>query len=285
MPRVILAIALLLLAPAALADSTRFGVDAELARDDNVTRGVQSPDQKPDTLLSLEPFASHSKRLGDETGIVLRGGARFTHFFDFRDLSQLALSGRAAWRWQPARGFSAPWLDLIGEAQWLTHKDSELRDGHVLAAGIGTGSHVTDRIRLAAGAGIERRSGDDSGLYDLWTKRLWGSLDYRVGLRSVVYGRITRIAGDHVFSAIDPQSQGWLAAISEVTVADPALGSGFISYRIEATTLLYELGFNYPLAGNQALDASITTFKSTSDRDNREYDGAVLRLGYLYRFH
>ncbi|HUG78483.1 MAG TPA: hypothetical protein VML57_13465, partial [Burkholderiales bacterium] len=112
----------------------------------------------------------------------------------------------------------------------------------------------------------------------------FATLDYRVGLRSTVYARVARISGDHAFAAADPTAVNWLTQIDEAAASDPALGPGFTAYRVQAKTLLYDLGFNYPLAGNQALDFSVTHFKAETDRDAREYDGTQVRLAYLYRF-
>jgi len=276
--------ALALAAPALAAEPARFGADAELARDDNVTRGVLDPDRKSDTLLSLGASATRSVLLGPRSGVVFQGGARYTHFADLGDLSNLALSGRAAYRVQPTVGFSNPWLELAAELQWLAHDDSELRDGAIVSLTASLGSHVTDRIRLSAGAGLERRSGGGADVYDLSTNRLFATVDYRTGLRSTLYARIARISGDHVFAAVDPLSLAWLDAIYDRRAADPALGPGFTAYRLEASTTLYDLGFNYPLAGNQAIDVSLTHFAAETDRDSREYDGTQLRVAYLYRF-
>jgi hypothetical protein len=280
----LLAAALALGAPALLAEPARFGADAELARDDNVSRGVVDGDRKSDTLLSLGGSVTRSVLLGPRSGVVFQGGARYTHFADLGDLSNLALSGRAAYRFQPVVGFSMPWLELAGELQWLAHNDSDLRDGAIFSLTAGVGSHVTDRIRLSAGAGVERRSGGDGEVYDLSTSRLFATVDYRLGLRSTLYARLARIAGDHAFAAADPTAIAWLSAIYEASALDPALGPGFNAYRVEAKTLLYDIGFNYPLAGNQAIDVSLTHFAAETDRDAREYDGTQLRVAYLHRF-
>lgn len=280
----LLGAALALAAPAPFAEPARFGADVELARDDNVSRGVVDADRKSDTLLSVGGSATRSVLLGPRSGVVFQGGARYTHFADLGDLSNLALSGRAAYRFQPVVGFSNPWLELAGELQWLAHNDSDIRDGAIVSGTASIGSHVTDRIRLSGGLGLERRSGGEGEVYDLSTNRLFGTVDYRMGLRSTLYARIARVSGDHAFAAADPLAVGWLQPISEASAGDPALGAGFNAYRVQAKTLLYDLGFNYPLAGNQALDFSVTHFTAETDYDSREYDGTQLRVAYLYRF-
>lgn len=267
----------------ALGQPVRFGADAEIERDDNFTRGVQAPDQRSDTRVGVGAEAVKALVLGPRTGAVFRAGARYNHQADFDDTSHVALTGSAAWRIQPVVGFSAPWLEIAGDLQWLRHADSDLRNGTIAALTASVGSYVTDRLRLSAGAGAGRRSGDSTGLYDLSTTRLFATADWRVGARATLYARLSRITGDHVFNAIDPTSQGWLIPISEVLVADPAF-SGFTAYRLEAKTLAYDLGVNYPLGNAHAVDVSLTHYASETDRDAREYDATQVRVAFLYRF-
>lgn len=271
------------------ADSIRYGVDADYVHDSNVTRGPTSVDEKADNIFSAEAYAARSLLLGERSGLVLRGGIKLSEYVAFRDLGNVALSGRVAYRVQPTPGFSAPWLEAVGTAAWLKHRDSELRDGYIVGASLGGGSHLTDRVRIGLGAGIERRNADQGTLYDLSTNRIWATLDYRVGIASTVYGSVTRIAGDHVFNAIYPTAQGQLASYADVIVGDPALANEFggvapIGYRIKASTFVYEAGFNLPLKGNQALDLSASYFDSETDRGAQRYDGTAVRATYMVRF-
>jgi hypothetical protein len=72
-----------------------------------------------------------------------------------------------------------------------------------------------------------------------------------------------------------------------VWALDPALASGFggrapDAYRLDATTLIFELGLNYALSGRQALDFSFLRFNSKADVG--DYDGNQVRATYLHRF-
>ncbi len=253
----VIAAALLLAAQPALADSTSYGLDAEYTRDDNASRGLYDADRKADNILSLEGSATRSMLLGPRSGAVFRASARYSQFTEFKDLSNLALTGRAAWRIQPGSEFSSPFFELAGNLVWLQHADSESRDGTIVSLEASTGSHVTDRVRLGAGFGLDKRDGGGTaGLYDLSTNRLWATMDYRFGLRNTAYVRLQRLAGDHVFCSIT------VSGLSPVWEPDPALASGLgraaDCYRLEATTLSWDIGFNYPLSGNRALDFALT---------------------------
>jgi len=278
------------LAPAVAAEDTRFGLDAEVTHDTNVPRGLDSADTKSDNMALVEGSATRSMLLGPNSGAVFRGAARYSQYLDFKDVSNLALGGRAAWRYQRERSFGAPWYEISGEAQWLNHADSELRDGTVLSVSASVGRYLTDRVRVSGGVGLDKRSGDDTELYSLSTNRVWGTFDYRVGVRDAFYARLTRVAGDHVFTAVSGASRNLLLQSGyEVLVNDPALADGFagvapVAYRVEATTLLYDLGYNLPLAKGQGLDFSLTYYSSKTDLGGYKYDGAQLRATYLYRF-
>jgi len=278
-----IAAALLLAASPALAESARYGLDADLTHDDNASRGLYDADRKADNILSLEGSATRSLLLGPRSGAVFRAAARYSQYLEFKDLSNLALSGRAAWRVQPGLEFNSPFFEIAGSLAWLRHSDSELRDGTIVSLEASTGSHVTDRVRLGAGLGLDRRAGGGTaGLYDLSTTRLWATMDYRFGVRNTAYARLQQVAGDHVFSSIPARG------LSGVWELDPALTSGLgvpgNSYRLDAKTLAWDIGLNYPLSGSRALDFSLTSYTSKSDAGGLKYDGMLLRASYLYRF-
>lgn len=282
--------ALLMLAPVAMqAAETRFGVDAELTHDTNVNRAAWAKEEKSDEILAVEGHAARSFKLSPRSGAVVRGGLRLREHREFGDLSNLAALGRAAYRFQPSPGYTGTWIELSGTAEVLRYRDSGLRDGYIVTGSASVGKYLTDRIRLDAGLGLDEREGKDDSLYDLSTTRAWLTLDYRVTPRITLYGRTTWIQGDHVFTASNLATQGQLGSYSDVIAADPAFADAFggapgTAYRIEATTLLIDVGVNIPIKGHQALDFGASWFDSEADRGGARYDGATFRLAYLYRF-
>ena len=282
--------ALLMLAPmAAFAADTRFGLDAELAHDTNVNRAAYANEEQVDDILAVEAYAARSFRLSNRSGIVARGGLRLREHREFGGLGNVAALGRVAYRFQPFPGYTGAWIELAGTAEALRYRDSELRDGTILSGSVSVGKYFTDRIRLGAGLGLDEREGKDGALYDLSTTRAWLTLDYRVTPGIIVYGSTTWIQGDHVFTANYPATQARLSPYADVIVADPAFADAFggapaTAYRMEAATMLFEAGVNIPIKGNQALDLGASWFDSKADRGGGKYDGAIFRIGYLYRF-
>ncbi len=283
----VIAAGLLLAAPLANAQEWRYGLSADIVHDDNATRGLYDG-KKSDNILGIEGTATRSLLLGPRSGALFRGGARYSQFFDIKDISNLALFGRAAWRYQPTPGFSAPWYEVAGQAQLLRHADSELRDGSIVSFEASAGSNVTDRTRLAGGVGLDKRSGGGTaGLYDLSTNRIWGTLDVRVGLRNTAYARLTRQAGDHVFSSGSVQGLNPLVWENDPALRGPLGLTVANAYRVDATSFIYELGFNYPLGRSDALDfsaARINTKVGEGAYEGNKYTATQVRASYLYRF-
>lgn len=281
-----LASALALGAPAALADAPRYGLEAELTHDDNATRGLYDG-KKSDDILALEASVSKGMMLGPRSGATLRAGARYAHFLDIGDISHLDLYGRAAVRYQPGVEFSSPWFEIAGRLDWLKHGDSELRDGTVLSLEASAGRYLTDRVRLSAGLGLDKRNGGGTaGLYDLSGNRIFATVDYRLDVRNTLYARFMRQAGDHVFSS------GSTQGLSGVWEDDPALREPLglavaNAYRVDATTLAFEFGFNYPLRSGHALDFAVARYDTELDEgayQGNKYSATQLRASYLYRF-
>ena len=266
------------------AEGWRYGLSADAVHDSNATRGLYDG-KKSDNIVALEGSATRSLLLGPSSGALFRAAARYSHFTDIKDVSNLALVGRASWRYQPSREFGALWYELAGQVQLLRHADSKIRDGGILTLEAGVGSHVTDRVRLTAGLGFDERSSDGAaGVYDLSNNRIWGAVDYRLGARNLFYARLTHQTGDQVFNVIPALNLG-------VWDLDPALtdvyGAPGNAYRVDATTMVYELGFNYPLASGQALDFSFTRISAKAEEgpaQGNKYNVNQLRATYLYRF-
>lgn len=282
----VLAAALLLAAHLASAQEWRYGLAGEIVHDDNATRGLYDG-KKADNIAVVEGSMTRSMMLSSQSGVLFRGAARYSHFTDIKDISNLALLGRAAWRYQPRLEFGAPWYEVAGQAQLLRHADSELRDGSILGLEASAGRLVTDRTRLAAGVGFDKRSGGGNvGLYDLSTTRIFGTADVRVGVRSTLYARLTHQSGDHVFSS------GSVSGLSGVWEDDPALREPLgvavaNTYRVDATTFIYEAGFNYPLSRTGTLDFSASRYDTKVGEgpyEGNKYGATQIRATYLYRF-
>ncbi len=283
---------LLLAAPGVQgAESWRYGLSADVMHDDNATRGLFDADRKGDNILTVEGSATRSVLLGARSGALFRAAASYSHFVTFDDLSHLSLSGRAAWRIQPGTGFSSPIFEVAGKFAWLQHAEIKLRDGTIATLEASVGSHLTDRVRLGVGVGADRRNGGDPGrpgevaIYDLDSTRIWAGLDYRFGARNTAYVRVMQVGGDQVFNSVT------VAGLTGAWATDPAfaseLGRATDSYRVDSTTLVYDIGVNVPLGREHSLDFLYSRYSSKAEEGSQlgnKYNGTILRATYLYRF-
>ena len=291
---VALAGALLLIAPLApslAAEGWRFGTSGEFAHDDNATRGLYDADQKGDSILSVDGSATRSMPLGARSGALFRAAAKYSHFTTFDDLSNLSLSGKAAWRIQPGTGFSSPIFGVAGTLEWLLHADSELRDGTIMTLEASVGSHLTDRTRLGGGFAWDKRSGGDPGragevaIYDMDSTRFWVNVDYRFGARNTAYARVTQVNGDQVFNSVT------VSGLTGAWATDPAfaaeLGRATDSYRVDSSTTVFDIGVNVALVRAHSLDFLYTSYSSKAKegpQNGNKYSGSIIRATYLYRF-
>lgn len=280
------------LAPAQAAAGWRFGASGEFAHDDNATRGLYDADQKGDSILSVAGTATRSVLLGGRSGALLRAAAKYSHFTTFDDLSNLSLSGRAAWRIQPGTGFSSPIYEVAGTLEWLRHAESELRDGTIVTLEASVASHLTDRTRLGGGFAWDQRNGGDPGragevaIYDMDSTRFWVNVDYRFGGRNTAYARVTQMQGDQVFNTVtSPGINPGAWATDPAFAAE--LGRATDSYRVDSTTTVFDIGVNWALNRASSLDFLYTSYSSKAEegpQNGNKYSGSILRATYLYRF-
>jgi hypothetical protein len=282
------------LAPSLAAEGWRFGASGEFAHDDNATRGLYDADQKGDSIVSVEGSATRSVMLGGRSGALFRAAAKYSHFTTFDDLSNLSLLGRAAWRIQPGTVFSSPIFEVAGTLEWLSHAESELRDGTITTLEASVGSHLTDRTRLGGGFAWDKRNGGDRGIpgqfpiYDMDSTRFWVNVDYRFGARNTAYARATQIEGDQVFNSI---TVGGISSQPDAWAQDPAfiseLGRVTESYRVDSSTTVFDIGVNWALNRASSLDFLYTNYSSKAKegpQNGNKYSGSILRATYLYRF-
>jgi len=274
---------------AALADATRFGVDAEFSHYTNVNRAALDKEEQDDNAVTVEGYAARSFLLSAQSGVVVRGGVRAREFLDFGDLSSLAVTGRVAYRFQPSPGFRSPFFELAANAEAFKHRDSDIRDGYLVSATASVGSHLTDRIRVEGGVGYDQREATEGAVYDLGNAKVWGSLDYKLTTSATLYGSATWMDGEQVFTLLNWSNWSNMYSAATASASDPVFSSAFNgsapnAYRVDAATTLFEIGLNIAMTGTQALDFGVSRYEAKADQGDGRYEGATFRVGYLYRF-
>ncbi|MCA3135997.1 MAG: hypothetical protein ING70_06890 [Rhodocyclaceae bacterium] len=276
-------------APAWGAD-TRLGLQTDFGYDSNVNRAIS--DKRADSYGELESYAARSFLTGPRAGLVLRAALRAREYFTYSDLSNLGLSARTAWRFQPGSGFTSPWLEAAFQGEALRFRDSPIRDGAIVSASLSAGKWFSDRLRGVASAAYDRRFASEGDVYDLSIPKVWASLDWRLNDSLTLYGTGTLMGGQQVFTArsVRAPGLGWSAASLGTSYAasakDPVFNGSderFTAYRADARTTVLEVGVNWALGGNHALDLGLARFQGKAD-GGPSYDGYTARAGWLYRF-
>lgn len=270
------------------AERLRAGFELELLHETNINRATAPDSERSDTILAGEVHATRAFLLSENSGLVARGGMRVEAYTTYSDISFLSLSGRVDYRYQHNPGFTGTVLQLGAALDGIQHLDSRIRDSIVAEFSIGVGKHLTDRVRLGAGIGHEWREARGD-VYDTSATRVWGTVDYRLPLRTALYGRASYIDGDQVFNSAYGGTQANLRTYGRAWAPDPALAEAFggmtpTAYRVDARTWVYDVGLNHAIDGRRSLDFSVGYFDSEARGAAVSYDGWQARLMYLRRF-
>lgn len=262
------------------------------------SRAKRDVDRFSDERAHLGATLKRSFILTESLGLGVDATVSGTKWGSFDDFDILDGIGALRWRFQPARRFNAPWLELDMEGGYRRHQDSALRDGPhgtVLAAGA---MRLTNVLLVRAGYGFDLRRGRESDVFDTEVHRLF---DYSRFERLTIY-----ITGGWRDGEIVSTSTPALAigAVANALAPDRAFGRvpipsgpGYpnlplgtihpvprVAYQIDASVYDIWAGFNWGVAQNASFDARTGYFESRG-RGGNDYNGFSVGLNFLYRYH
>ena len=261
-------------------DDTFVDLDATLGLDDNVTRAESDRDIEHDTFLSLVANFGAEVWRGDSSQLVLNATLATDQFYYYSGLSNYSVAGAATYTFAFASGFGAPWFAL-NTSYRVVEFDSELRDSNIIAANITVGKRIDDLTNLRFGAGVQSRDSDGRA-FDNDNSFGFINLDLTVAPERTLYFSYRLQAGD-AFSTSSSANIS-LAALNAAGSANEAddVFVGKRSYRLDATTQLYTVGYNRALDLDSAYDVSLRFLSASTDVD-LEYEGLTLRISYFHR--
>lgn len=266
-------------ADGAIGATTHVDLELSARHDDNISRAESGRDIASDNLLDLGVTVTRSILLTPNSGLRFKGGLRLAEHANYSDLNQFSANIGASYRIQPVTGYTAPWIELGATLERQSFRDSDIRDGRVLAAEAMVGKRFTDRIGGRIGMGREWRYADDGEVFEWQRHRIFAMADYKLGLDTTLYANLARDFGDQVFTATpDPAFRQHAKAIAD----DPVFGARR-AYRLGAISNTLELGVSMPLNPSSTLDVGLRRFRADADGDH-VYDDTELRASWLYRF-
>jgi len=262
-----------------VAETTHIDAEFSFRHDSNVSRAEVGDDIKSDNVLALDLNASRSFILGPNSGALLRAETGLAEFQHFDDISHLDFGVSAMYRIQPVVAYTAPWFEAGFSAQRQNFMGSDIRDGNVLALDVGMGNRFTDKLRMHGGVGWERRYADDNDVFDWQRLKVSVAADFKFSPTITLYTHLSRAYGDQVFTATPTPA---FLNIAKAVINDPAFGARR-AYRLNAVADVLELGSSFSLNPNNTLDVGLRYFQIDAE-GNHSYDGAEIRMSWLYRF-
>lgn len=281
------AVSICLITANAHAANTYYNLNSGLIYERNMSHGLRQVDKENDAAVEAELTASRSMRLSNRSGLVLYAGGLIRQQAKFTDLSLLRLKTGLRYRIQPVVGFTNPWIELALDTSRLEYRDSEIRDGWSGTAGVSVGKYFTDRISMSLAWQYESRYADNTEVYEYERNSFSLTADYQFPNKSHLYTRATRIYGDQISTVKLPSNFAIYGANSKTFERDHAYENGSPNesraYRIGAISNVLEVGFNYPVQNNLALDFSLQHYKANTDGGN-SYESVSALIAALYQF-
>jgi len=259
-----------------------FTVDlsAGLSRDDNITNGKNSKDVEQDSQFNVAATARYTIATSDISNLAISGRLALQQYRAFDKLNNTDLSLLLSYQVQPDRAYTSPWY-MLSARSGSRQYDSDLRDNRYYEIILGLGKRLTDRSTLRAGLG-KFSSNADNAIFDMDYSRLYVNLDLKLQQKNIVYGTLSYYRGD-VISTNTPLHPTELNSIPWIDDdAYPGLSNPW-TYRLDANTLVLQLGDNYVMSSQQSIDASISYYDSDAG-NNFTYNRSILQLNYLLRF-
>jgi len=270
-----------------------YDLNLGLRYDDNLTRAEAAADQEHDTAVTAGSRVSGRRRLGLLDSLSWELGLNATWWTRLEDLSELAGDAGLRYRRSFSTAFDSPWLEAAVIATGLKHRDSSLRDGGLVRAGLTAGRRLGARTDARLGyAYVVRRAVEDD-VFDIEQHEAFGQIDLTLGPRWLAYVGVTAREGELVSSAGIPNPR-ILAAANEVSrEPDSAVGSGRSplgigrsprrTYQIDGLVLDGEAGLNVLLGRGLALDLAAGYVQAYAAGDN-QYNGCRVNLNLLWQF-
>lgn len=265
-----------------------FGAQAYVTHDDNVTRADGDANVLSDEFLGALATVGTRLLLTENIRLRLVGELGGEAYNEYSGLSFGSAGVRADVQYRASGAFSAPTLTLFGRAAYEEY-ESELRDGYRYALGLSGRGDMTDKIAWFAAFTYNKRDGS-SRVFDTTDFSVRGNLDYAFTRRNTLYTGLEYRMGDIVSTAL-PSLQYVDLSNNTVVIDDAFTDTTRYAYKLDATTWIFTLGYNFALNPNHSFDASWrfayaepNSVSSYSTYQSIQYKVNQLSLAYMVRF-
>ena len=261
--------------------------------EENRTRAEAELDQRDDTAVVATANARELWRLDPLTRVSAEVGLEGRLWTRFQDTSRLAGSLGLRVKRLLDTDFKAPWIEGSASVTGLVHRDSRIRDGGVIRAGVTVGKRFGARMNARAGYAYNVRRATRDVVFDIEHHEAFGQLDWTIDNRWLLYADFRATEGELTSVATLPNPKIGAAAKHVSIDFDTSfergpspLGIGERprwTYQLDGMTLSGELGVNVALKPGWALDVAARYVTADAAGDN-QYNGYIVNGGLLWRF-
>lgn len=248
---------------------------------DNVSRAQSGSDIESDSSASAQLSTNYFQGIGNKAALVINANLGIEEFSSFSKLSNTQWRVTGSYLYQPVISFTAiryrAFAELIN-----TESASALRDSFGHRFGFEINKTFTTKIQATAGYSIQ--SQDATGdVFDIDLNRLFFNVDYTLNNKTALYFTYNDFSGDIVSTATPS-----LTVIENNDALAPddvfgGLNANKIAYRLDANTTILNLGSNYALDSQNAIDVSLELLDSKA-AGGIYYDRQVVNVSYLKNF-
>ena len=268
--------------------SLGLGIEASITADDNVTRGYGDGNVLSDLFLGVQFSKSLLYPLSTHTRATLLGFAGLNGYFEYNGLSHYYAGVQGEFQYRPSGSFYAPTLALAVRTA-IEEYQSEVRDSYRSSVWISVRKPITSKLQLFSALTYNWRDGK-SVVFDTSDIALRVNADFAASRRNTIYLGLEYRAGDIVSTG--RPSLAYVDIASAIVLDDAFKDSTRYAYKIDGSTWLLNLGYNFAINERQALDASWRMVNATpADDSGTSYAAARIHytvnqfsLAYMVRF-
>lgn len=249
------------LLPVAKLFSDPVRIEAGFAFDNNINRVRDGAEKIADHIYTLGASTITFFPLGEKSRFALSGFLNGEKFRTYSSLDRLSGGAQGEFQYRTSAEFDATTFGLFGR---VTHDEfqTNLRSGNRLSFGINARQALTDRIDIfgALARNMRDARGDAFDGRDYSARAI---VDYSLGRDGAIYLGSEYRRGDTVSSGLATPAAG---SVGKIITPDDAYGSTLMAYRFDARTIIWTVGYNWPLGPRDSLDFSWRHVRSSPTR-------------------
>ena len=237
------------------------GIEASITADDNVTRGYGDGNILSDKFVGVNLSKSFHYPVSTHTRVVLLGFAGFNGFFEYTGLSHYYAGVQGEFQYRTSGSFYAPTFAIAARTA-VEEYQSEVRDSYRSSVWVSVRKPITNKLQLFSALNYNWRDGK-SVVFDTSDVAFRVNTDFAISRRNTIYLGLEYRNGD-IVSTGQP-SLAFLEIASAVVPDDAFKDTTRYAYKIDGSTWLLNLGYNFAISGRQALDASWRLVNATPE--------------------